>query len=156
MFVLSLRINRSKIIGLFCICLVLAVLITAGVTHKNSTKAVFNSNVKGNTNEDRLAFITSKGWQVSDENPETVDIIIPSEFDNIYEKYNVIQKQQGFDLTKYKGKKVSRYTYVIKNYPAKQDSPVNINLLVYDEVIIGGDVCSTALGGFIHGFAKPA
>lgn len=156
MFVISLKLSRTKLIGLFCVCFALAVLILAGVTHKNSTQPVISTSILGSTNVNRLTFITSKGWEVADNNPVTVAIIIPSEFDNIYQTYNVIQKKQNFDLTKYKGKKVTRYTYIIKNYPTAQESPVNINLLIYDDVIIGGDVCSTALGGFIHGFTKPS
>lgn len=156
MFVLSLKISRAKIIGVICLFIVFAAIIAFGIDQKNEAQSVISTNVKGNTNEDRLTFIKSKGWTVSSENPESVDIIIPSEFDNIYEKYNSIQKAQGYDLTKYKCKKVSRYTYVISNYPIKQDSPVNINIIVYDEVVIGGDICSTALGGFIHGFDVPS
>ena len=35
------------------------------------------------------------------------------------------------------------------------DGSIRANLLVYDGVVIGGDVCSVALDGFMHGFERP-
>jgi len=154
MFVLSLKMSRSKIIGMLCICIAAVAIVFIGINtpvEKSSTVAV---TYMGQTNEQRLQYIQSKGWQVSEDIKE-IEIIVPEEFDNIYEKYNSLQKLQGFDLKKYKGKKVTRYTYVVTNYPTQQDSEINLNLIVYDNVIIGGDVCSTALGGFIHGLEMP-
>ena len=78
---------------------------------------------------------------------------IPSEFDTVYTGYNDIQKEQGLNLAKYKGKEVVRYTYSITNYE-NYEGVVYINLLVYRNKIIGGDVCSADASGFIHGFAK--
>ena len=84
-------------------------------------------------------------------------LIIPPEFDEVYEKYNAIQKEQGFDLTKYQGKRVKRWTYAIKNYPgyAADSGCIHANLLVYEGQVIGGDVCSVELNGFMHGFDYP-
>ena len=36
---------------------------------------------------------------------------IPREFDGVYGDYNALQEKNGFDLSKYKGKTVRRYTY---------------------------------------------
>ncbi|MBR0338278.1 MAG: DUF4830 domain-containing protein, partial [Ruminococcus sp.] len=36
---------------------------------------------------------------------------IPREFDGVYGDYNALQEKNGFDLGKYKGKTVRRYTY---------------------------------------------
>jgi hypothetical protein len=68
--------------------------------------------------------------------------------------YNEVQKQQGLDLEKYKGKDVIRYTYEITNYPG-EEGKVLANLIVYKNRVIGGDICSADVNGFIHGFAKP-
>ena len=83
------------------------------------------------------------------------DIVIPTNFDATYDTYNNIQLAQGLDLSKYKGKKAVKYTYKVTNYPDNAET-VNANLIVVDETIIAGDVSSTSLGGFMHGFAKPA
>lgn len=50
------------------------------------------------------------------------------------------------------GKTVKRYTYIIHNYPDETDQ-VRANLLVYDGKVIGGDICTLALDGFMHGFS---
>jgi hypothetical protein len=103
------------------------------------------------TEEDRIAFIKSYGWKVSDEPPEISEVTIPREFDAVYTRYNLIQKAQGLDLWDYSGCKVKRYTYKILNYPTGEEG-VLINLLVYDGKIIGGDVMSPRIDGFMHGF----
>lgn len=104
------------------------------------------------SNAERIAYLKTFGWTVEEEACEIVDVAIPTEFNEVYQNYNAIQKEQGFDLKEYRGKLVRRYTYVVKNYP---DHPENVraNLLVYNNQIIGGDICSLELDGFLHGFA---
>lgn len=111
--------------------------------------------VSGKTNEDRVNFITSFGWEVEQEPAEILEVIIPEEFDEVYTQYNNIQKTQGCNLEDYAGKRCKRYCYVVTNYPGT-DQPVRINLLIYKNKIVGGDVCSLDANGFIHGFAAPA
>ena len=106
------------------------------------------------TNEDRRAFLSAFGYEVSAEPTESVTVTIPSRFDKIYAGYNEIQRAQGFDLSKYKNKEVERYTYTVTNY-AGYEGTVYANVLVYRGRVIGGDVCSADSGGFVHGFLKP-
>lgn len=106
---------------------------------------------KAETEEDRIAFIRSFGWEVADREGEVTEVTIPREFDDVYKQYNLIQKAQGLDLQDYRGCKVIRYTYQITNYPTGEDG-VLINLLVYGDRVIGGDVMSPRLDGFMHGF----
>ena len=53
--------------------------------------------------------------------------------------------------------RAKRWTYDILNYPAYEgrSGVVQLNLLVYNGVVIGGDVCSLEKDGFIHGFDFP-
>lgn len=104
------------------------------------------------TNEERVAFAGTFGWEVSAEPAEVLEVIIPKEFDQVYLEYNALQKKQGFDLEGYAGKRCKRYSYTITNHP-QAESEVRINLLIYKDRLIGGDVCSTAAEGFMHGFA---
>ena len=104
-------------------------------------------------NEQRISFLETFGWEVEGEEDEIVEVKIPQEFDDVFEKYNEIQKQQGCDLSKYAGKRCKRYTYVIENYPGQAEG-VRANILVYKNKVIGGDVCSVELDGFMHGFAQ--
>lgn len=104
------------------------------------------------TNEDRIAFLKNYGWEVESEARDVTQVIIPVSFDPIYEKYNELQIGEGLDLEKYKGKTVKRYTYLVNNY--EYDGTVLANLLIYKNQVIGGDICSANLDGFVHGFTK--
>lgn len=90
-------------------------------------------------NEGRLAFLQGLGYQTESEPEEIIDVLIPATFDTTYDNYNALQKQQGYDLEKYKGKKVKRYRYKILNYPGKNVS-AEATLLIYKGEVIGGDV----------------
>ena len=105
-------------------------------------------------NDDRIAYLQSYGWQVS-EDPITVEeLLIPEVLDETYSQYLDLQLSQGFDLTAYSGERVKRYTYTVTNYPTGE-SDVQAGLLIYKNTVIAGDVLSPQLGGFIHGLAYP-
>lgn len=106
-------------------------------------------------NEDRVAYLESYGWEVSPDPAAVEELLIPEEFDETYDQYLALQSSQGFDLTKYKGKRVKRYTYEILNYPSGE-SGVQAGLLIYKNTVVGGEVLSSDLNGFIHGLAFPA
>lgn len=156
MMLLSLKISKAKIAA---VVLLLAVGIGTAVfsgLFKGDSSASVNGTGLGSTNEQRIEFLKGFGWETSSEPIEIESVIIPSEFFEVYESYNEIQKQQGYDLYDFKSKEVKRYTYEIKNYPLSDPAltgTVRANLLVYNGAIIGGDVCSVALGGFMHGFS---
>lgn len=104
------------------------------------------------TNEDRVSFLKSYGWEVAPEAVEIVEVTIPSEFDKVYQQYNELQKGEGLDLKKYRGKSVKRYTYTVENYDS--ETTVFANVIVYKNKVIGGDVSSADPNGFIHGFTR--
>ena len=100
------------------------------------------------TNEDRVNFLVSLGWKVKEQPLEEVAVTIPDEFDAVFLEYNNLQKEMGLDLSRYKRKDVMRYTYQVENYPDYQ-GVVYANILVYKNKIIGGDVCSADVNGFV-------
>lgn len=121
---------------------------------KSQSKAVQKVDKKkiaAKTNEQRVEFIASFGWEAATEPIEVMEVIIPKEFDDTYKEYNSIQKMQGCDLSSYAGKRCKRYSYEVTNYPGQIEN-VRINLLVYNNKIVGGDVCSMEASGFMHGF----
>lgn len=97
----------------------------------------------GATNTDRLDFIYSLGVEV-DSTPTTSKVIIPFEFSDVYVKYNNLQIEAGFNLEAYRGKEVCKYTYKVID-----DEFTVVNLLVYNDLIIGGDICNIKINGFI-------
>ena len=102
-----------------------------------------------------MAYLASYGWEVEEEAEAIEEIVIPEEFSEVFQKYNEIQKEQGFDLEKQKGQRVKRYTYVVTNYPEEPDY-VRANLFIYKNKVVGGDICSLRVdGGFLHGFEGP-
>ena len=104
------------------------------------------------SNSDRLSFISQFGWEVDETPVEEVSVSVPDDFDAAYKRYNEIQRSQGLDLSKYRGKEVVKYTYNVTNYK-DADGAVYINLLVYKNKIVGGDISSADGNGFVYGFS---
>ncbi len=102
------------------------------------------------TNEDRIAFIGQFGYTVEAEPLETCEMTLPEEFDRVLAGYNEIQKQQGLDLSRYRKKTVTRYTYTVTNYEGYEGT-VYINLLQHRDRIVGCDICSADPAGFVDG-----
>ena len=69
------------------------------------------------TNDDRVAYLKNLGWEVTVTPKETMEVRVPQEGDEVFRRYNELQKSQGFDLSKYAGKTVQRYVYQVNNYP---------------------------------------
>ncbi len=97
------------------------------------------------TKLDTAAFLSSLGYTFS-ENYTEKTFTIPIEFDMVYNNYNEIQKEAGFDLSPYKGRTCTMYTYEIYNHPFGK---CNANIIVYKGEIIGGDISSVNLDGFM-------
>ena len=106
------------------------------------------------SNEDRVSFLSQYGWQVNQDPLVTEELTIPKEMDESYDEYLELQTAQGFDLTKYAGKRVKRYTYEITNYPSGETG-VQANLLIYRDKVVGGEVLSPQMNGFVHGLSMP-
>ena len=107
------------------------------------------------TNEGRVKFLQDFGWEVAASPVESSQVKIPKETSEVFERYNNLQKSQGYDLSRYAGKNVMRFVYKITNYPGATE-PVYATLLVHKDQVIGGDITDTAAKGQIRGFQMPA
>lgn len=133
-------------------CLLIPLLIFSAVYISRAEKQREISFFVGGTTAERVAFLNQFGWEVDTADETVKDTVIPSVFDNVYEAYNSIQLSQGFDLSDYKGQTVKLYNIKVNNYP-KNSEYVYATLLVLDGTVIGGDIHSTELNGFMHGLA---
>ncbi len=159
MMLMSFKLDWKKLITFFAVALVLAGALAGlrwatAAWWRSDAVSVRITRHSGATEEERQRFIASFGWTVPAAPEEVKEVLIPREFDEVYIQYNNLQKKQGCDLHKYRGKRCVRYTYKVENYPGEKEG-VRLNLLVYNEKIIGGDVMSVRLDGFMHGFAMP-
>ena len=103
------------------------------------------------------SYLYSFGWETDPVPIEVSEITVPRQFGEVWAAYNRIQLAQGCDLTKYKEKRVKKYVYRIVNYPgAVTDGSIRATVLVYKDTVIGGDVSSVRLNGFMHGFRYPS
>lgn len=123
------------------LCIILAaliiILILAGKFF--SVKA---AGIDGSTNEKRCNFIVGLGYQI-DETPVNVkEITMPERFNDVYENYNSIQKNVGFNLADFKGESAVIYTYKSTD---REDTVINI--IVSGKYIIGGDISSVRIDG---------
>ncbi len=108
----------------------------------------------GSTAEKRLEFIRSFGWEVGIAPTSITEIRIPSVFDEAYEQYNALQREQGFDLRKYKACYAYKYTYDIENYAEPSPVPICASLIVCEGKIIGADISSAEADGLVTVLVK--
>lgn len=106
------------------------------------------------TNEDRVDYLRAYGWEVLEDPVAVQEMLIPEEMDESYQEYLALQRDQGFELSRYEGKRIKRYTYEVTNYPTGE-AGVQANLLLYRNTVVGGEVLSARMDGFLHGLTMP-
>ena len=152
MLVMTAKVDKKKIAIIIAAAVVLiagAILLFAG---GGNSEPAASPNVS--SNDARVAFLKSFGWDVTTTPTQSTQVRIPKSSSEVFDRYNALQKSQGYDLTDYAGKTVMRYVYKINNFPGATE-PVYATVLVYKNQIIGGDVTDTAPKGVIRGFKLP-
>ena len=102
----------------------------------------------GSTNQNRVEYLESIGISAKELNVFSKEITIPQEFSDVYNNYNKLQNKAGFDLSEYKGKKATLYTYPMYG-------TTEIHVIVHNGVIIGGDIASVEFGGEMKPLVNP-
>ena len=153
MMVMTAKVDKKKLmlIILAAAALILSLILLMG---DGSADTAATAAPSVSSNDGRVKFLTDFGWEVTTSPQESSQVKIPQESSEVFDRYNALQKSQGYDLTGYAGKNVMRYVYKINNYPGATE-PVYATLLVYKNQIIGGDVTDTAAKGRIQGFKMP-
>ena len=153
MFVMTAKVNKKKIILALAAAAVLIVMLIM-VFGGGGEEAAQTAAPSVSTNDGRVKFLQSFGWEVASSPTESGQVKIPETAGEVFTRYNALQKSQGYDLSRYAGKTVTRYVYKIKNYPNATE-PVYATLLIYKDQVIGGDVTDTGAKGVIRGFKMP-
>ena len=152
MFVMTAKVDKKKIaIVVAAIVVVIAALVLL-LSGGESAPTSAPTNVVNN--DDRVNFLTGFGWEVTTSPVESNQVRIPDKTSEVFERYNALQKSQGYDLSNYAGTTVMRYVYKINNYPGATE-PVYATLLICKNQIIGGDITDTSAKGVIRGFKMP-
>lgn len=158
MFIMTARLPRRKlafsVAAAALICCAALTLNLGGEASPASAASSLPSPKGVKTNEDRVSFLEAYGWQVVEEPLAVEELLIPEEMDESYHDYLTLQTSQGFDLEQYAGKRVKRYTYEITNYPTGEQG-VQANLMLYRNTVVGGEVLSPQMDGFLHGLSVP-
>ena len=155
MFVYSLRASTLRFFSVIALSLAVLITLVALVPSYavDSEQAASFDYERVKNDDDAERFLSQFGWIVDATPTEVAEVTMPSEFDKIFAAYNEIQRGQGLDLAKYKRKKLTRYTFEVKNYEG-YEGRVLANVLVYRGKVVGGDICSADVEGFVHGFEK--
>ena len=157
MMIVSAKVSKKKVLTGFLVAIGVILLLVflcskADATGETAPDGTEITN-EASTNEQRLAFLQSFGWEVEDPPTETQEVRIPAEFNDVFTRYNELQKSQGYDLSQFAGKAAKRYVYRITNHPNGEDYYATV--LIHKNQVIGGDVTGTGVGGTMHGFAMP-
>ncbi len=159
MFIWSIRASTLKFFAAVaasaCALCLLVVLIPApsGQAQEDSERTDTTLNYTVKTKEERISFLSDFGLSVDGASESENEMTLPMEFDSVFAGYNEIQRAQGMDLSPYKGKSITCYTYTVTNYEG-YSGKVLATLLVYRDTVIGGDVCSESSDGFVTGLGK--
>ncbi|MEG2120381.1 MAG: DUF4830 domain-containing protein [Pseudoflavonifractor sp.] len=150
MFIYSFKVKKSAV---FTTVLAAAVVILTLVLLPVGGRAVQVMTGSGKapkcaSNEERVEWLTSLGWQVEPEPCSQLSVVIPESFDELYSQYAIMQRQSGFRLDRHKGKTAAKYSYTVLNYGDGTELAV-ASILQRGDKIIAADLSSARLGGFL-------
>ena len=153
MMVMTAKVDIKKILlilGAIAAGIIGIILLFGGSSDAQTTSAATASN-----NDARVKFLQSFGWDVTPSPTESSQVRIPETSTEVFDRYNQLQKSQGYDLSKLAGKNAMRYVYTVNNYPGATE-PVYATVLVHKNEIVGGDVTDTSPKGKVQGFKMPS
>ena len=152
MMVMTAKVNFKKV--LIALVAAVGIIIILLALFGGGKEAAPTAAPSVSNNDSRVSFLQEHGWQVAASPTETSQVRIPTEQSEVFDRYNALQKSQGYDLSQYAGKTVMRYVYKVTDYPDATD-PVYATLLVYKNQVIGGDITDTSAKGVIRGLRRP-
>lgn len=98
----------------------------------------------------REKYLASYGWIIDPLTEDVCTVVLPKEFEGSLADYARMQTDQGYDFASYAGLGCKQYTYVVTNYEGTTDT-VYATLYVKGTRVIGGDIHTADITGFMHG-----
>ena len=154
MFIVSAKVKPKKAIAgilVFGALLIAVIVLTSHVKQQGSPS---REAIIAATDEERVAYLVSLGWEVDSTPIETLTFTLPSPLNEAYLEYNSLQQEQGFDLSAYAGRDVMRYSYTVRNYPGRNED-VQADLYLCEDLIIAGDILCCGNDGFVATLVYP-
>ena len=113
MMMMTAKVDMKKILTIIgaIAAVIIAVILFFGGDDTTATAAPISSN------DARVQFLRDFGWDVTNSPKESSQVKIPDKSSEVFDRYNALQKSQGYDLGKYAGKTVMRYVYKVNNFP---------------------------------------
>ena len=154
MFIVTAKVPKRRNLAFAAIAVLVIAAAAVALTGHSPKSAENEPSFQAETNEQRVAYLESLGWEVNAEPVESLRLTLPEELVEPYLSYNQLQLRQGFDLTPCLGKTLERCTYRVANYP---DRPAGCqaDLYVCEGVIVAGDIVCTGANGFIDTLEFP-
>ena len=151
MVIFTAKLNKKLLIAIAAAAVAIILFVIFLSNRGTGTAITETAAQKLSTPESRVEYLASVGYTVSPEPVRTQEVGIPKEFTEVYDRYNAMQMAQGFDLSKYRGKRVMQYVFRIENWPQDGDpEPVCATLLLYKDKLIGGEISRGGENGFLR------
>ena len=149
MFTKCLKLTKKRAV-IFLI--ILGIVLAAAVILCSSPRSIFSSGEMLNVSsqEGREKYLSGYGWEIDLGSEERRTVLLPKELEGALAEYGAMQTEQGYDFVSYAGLECTQYTYVVTNYEGSS-STVYATLYVKSARVIGGDIHSAAIDGFMHG-----
>lgn len=150
MFIYSVKLNRSTVVTTVLAAAVVVLTLVLLPMGGRSVQTMLGSGKtpKCATNEERVEWLASLGWEVEPEGLSELAVVIPESFDELYSQYAIMQRQGGFRLDRHKGKTAVKYCYTVLNYGDGSEAAV-ASILQRGDKVVAADLSSAKLGGFL-------
>ena len=148
MFVFNIRPSK-KLAVLFSavsimaavICIICMTLVHNGYSETATCDELGTYSLNAKDTNEQVSFLKQFGHIAMAESVESSEVIIPNDFNDVYEEYNGLQKQIGLNLEKFKGKDASQVRFELENSETKYAV-----LLVHDGKVIGAHLTNGEYG----------
>ncbi len=131
MFVFSVKASLKQL-ALVGACLLILLGLTVSAVLMPGARSV-SAPLSAETEEQRLYYLRSLGYQPQSPHLEVKEVLIPDEPDEVFTAYNALQQEAGFDLAEYHGKRIKCWQYRLSEDAAA-------NLYIYQGNLVGGDI----------------